>query len=229
MTTPDVPPLKWPGLPKWPGLLVSGKKITPEQAAEVIIRTDSTIPDFTYASNDRIFERELSKLFGIPENADDISQWHKLQELRERLGILSLSYLHNSQIISSWIGGPHGWCRWSGSIFANNYNIGKWPSISEVEEDWITIAEAFPFLDLRCQLLDNEICEGNGTAMVEFIVQNGTVITQIPEKNMIEPVDEAIEKFFYSWGNPSRERGISIDALKKELERIYNGNIPQYE
>lgn len=217
-------------LPKWPGLLVSGKKVTPEQAAEIIILTDSTIPDFIDASNDRVFERLLSDVFGIPHlTNDNICHWRKLQELRDRLGILSLNYLSNSQIISSWIGGPHGWCRWSGSIFANNYNIGKWPSVAEVEEDWIKIAEAFPYLNLRCQLLSDEICESDGTAIVEFIVQGGTVKVQSPERNMIEPVDEAVDRFIYSWANPSRERGFSVEALKNELRRIYNGNIPQYE
>ena len=39
-------------LPKWPGMIVEGDPVTPELAAEIIIRTDSQLPDFTYAGND---------------------------------------------------------------------------------------------------------------------------------------------------------------------------------
>ena len=40
------------GLPKWPALVVKGKKITKEEAAEILIRTD----DFWFSANDHDFE-----------------------------------------------------------------------------------------------------------------------------------------------------------------------------
>lgn len=35
--------------------------------------------------------------------------------------------------------------------------------------------EAFPYLDLRCQLLSGESCEEEAKPVVEFIVKDGTV------------------------------------------------------
>ena len=151
------------GLPKWPALVVKGKPVTEDQAMEVIVRTDN----FYFGCNDREWERiingiiydieissihskdfetQFKKKYGIENQSD---YYAKQEELKELYPPLDLAYITNSRIASSWIGGPHGWCSWNGKIGCSNYNIGKWPSVEEVYNDWVKVAEAFKFLDLK--------------------------------------------------------------------------------
>ena len=60
--------------------------------------------------------------------------------LKKDISHIELEYLSNHRIVSSWIGGPHGWCNWEGNIGCNNYNIGKHPSCKEVYNEWIKMS-----------------------------------------------------------------------------------------
>ena len=220
------------GLPKWPGLVVSGQRVTTRQAAEILIRTDSSLPNFKYAGNDRQHAAKLMELFGMDydDNEDDYqARWKAEDDLRDRLKVIPLNYLPNSQIVSAYIGGPHGWCDWNGNIFANSYNVGKWPSVEEVAEDWASIAEAFPFLDLTSHLYNAEACE-DGKPVVEFIVKDGKVEVRPPQKLDLAPlVDDFSESVILDlFTNPNRECGITINALSAKLVEVY-GEIPQYK
>jgi len=217
-------------LPKWPAFVVTGERITEEQAAEICIKTDSTLPSFRYASNDKGFEQELCDLFGLPydDDGEDFNdRWAKVTELRTRLGKIDLHYLNNSRIVSAFIGGPHGWCDWDGNIFCNSFNIGKWPDVEDVAEDWAKIAEAFPFLNLRSHLYNAETSEG-GVPVVEFVVEDGHVVVQKPTTTLAPPVSNITGVLMGLFGNPYRERGIHITLLRQKLETVY-GEIPQYE
>lgn len=245
------------GLPKWPALLVKGKDVTKKQAAEIIIRTDRSIPNFEYAGNDRDHAKNLSALFGIPEEFDDgvkypqeptkaqkekrteemRTRWASMERLEEKIGKLNLEYLQNSWIVSSYIGGPHGWCDWDGNVGNCATNIGKWPSVEAVTKDWTLIAEAFPFLDLECQLCNHEAGypvenQVNGP-VVKFVVKKGTVtvLPQDPSKDtyIVAPRETGIANFMLRLqGGNMCERGISLEDLKAKLEDIYDGKIPQY-
>lgn len=193
-------------LPKWPALLVMGKKVTREQAVEIIFRTNSG-----WSSNDRHFLKFVADNIG--HKTDEYDYMYLNPEMREQWGSLPLEYLGNSRIVSCWIGGPHGWCTWEGDIFTNNYNIGKWPSVQEVFSEWSEIAQAFPFLDLRCQLLDREageeIEEGENpaTVVVEFIVKDGTCTIVVPESGAdpMMPTVFDMSGFLSFATNPNRE------------------------
>jgi hypothetical protein len=212
------------GLPKWPALIVKGNRVTENQAKEILIRTDG----FYFSSNDKEFEREINFLiYGFRENDlheaakkafgfvgyNDFYEWKDTKE--EPYRILELTYLNNSRIISSWIGGSHGWCDWSGNIGCCNYNIGKWPSVEEVYKDWSDIAKNFPYLDLTCQLLDSEAGESDKEqkALIEFRVKNGKVDMSIPESIICETVDvDFVASRMFG------ERGCTPSQLKDALE-----------
>ena len=226
-------------------MLVTGEKVTPDQAAEILIRTDGGLPE--PSSNTGHFDREVTKLFGVPfsgfraprdpmpegDEARDMdwfnTHWDARRKLRKKLKMLDLSYLCNDQIVSSWIGGPHGWINWNGEIFSNNHNIGKWPSVECVHQDWKDIAKAFPYLSLTCQLMSGETCEDDKEPLVEFTVTNGTVSVEACKSGhphllpTVEPNFMALMS-----GNPNREVGISVHMLKALLEKMY-GKIPQYK
>lgn len=77
-------------LPKWSGMIVEGDTVTPDLAAEIIIRTDEQLPDFTYAGNDPELCQQLNDLFSVPYVTIDPN---KLSKLRDKLHIIPLEYL----------------------------------------------------------------------------------------------------------------------------------------
>lgn len=204
---------------KWPGMIVQGDNVTEEQAAEILLRTDRFLPNFRYACNDRDFMREVQELFPIVEEGDDDLSWiEAYNKNREIYRTISLSYVQNQRIMSAWIGGTNGWCDWDGTIGSANKNIGKWPSVEGVADDWAAIAQAFPFLKLRCQLFNGETCEEDAEPILLFTVSDGKVV--------VEDSDECLGVFeeadFSMLLTPQSERGITIPQLKKKLKMVYS-------
>ncbi|MDE1673802.1 hypothetical protein [Nocardia gipuzkoensis] len=218
---------------KWPRLLVVGEPVTPEQADEILIRTDGWLHRYT---NDKqwaqIIDIAACQITGRPleafwelagdERTESLRVHHEAErEWRERHGILRLRYLTNSQIASSWIGGPHGWCDWDGRIGCDHYNIGKWPDDDDVTEDWRAIAAAFPYLDLTAQCIEDE---GEGNPAAEWRIQGGTVeYNPNPTKQITTPTDTALETFAAGLIHGRSERGVSEGRLRAALERVTAG------
>lgn len=167
---------------KWPGLLVSGETVTEDQAAEILVRT----AHWPLMSNARRIDALYNEIAGIPDWRSEAYTYEKNAEAREALGILPLNYLYNCQITSSYIGGPYGWCDWRGQIFCNAHNIGKWPSLEEVTEEWEAIAHAFPFLHLTAQVIDDEIDgDGDPVPTAEWYLREGKVHLSAPGKLLV--------------------------------------------
>ena len=225
------------GLPKWPAFAVVGTHVTKEQAMEILIRTDN----LWFSSNDREFDKQLNeylfnikienagydsdtdaikKLLGIEEG--ERGYWDKVFEyknkFKEEVGIIPLGYLNNNRIVSSWIGGPHGWCDWDGNIGCRNYNIGKWPSVGDVYDEWTRIAKAFPFLELTCQLMGHEAGpdDGEDKPAIEFKIKAGKVTMKEPKKAITSTsfgTADMVERF----SNPHAERGCTFEIFKQAL------------
>lgn len=225
-------------LPKWPALLVVGKPVTREQAMEIILRTD----DLYFSSNDHPFNKLLSEYFydievtdgyygsegkaiakklNVEEN-DYKTIWDYKEQKSSEIKSLDLHYLSNSRIVSSWIGGAHGWCHWDGNIGTSNYNIGKWPSVGEVYNDWVQIAEAFPFLELTSQLQNSEAGDDTiAVPVVEFRIKDGKVEMVNPTELITESkFDEAlvIRKLSDRYG----ERGCTIEMFREAVDYVKN-------
>lgn len=158
-------------LPKWPAMTVHGVHITREQAGEVLIRTNR----WDQHTNDRRWNEQVWKMAGVPLADSYLSNFDEIRRVEERLRVLPLQYLRNERIASSWLGGPHGWCDWDGTIFSNQYNIGKWPQVNEVRDEWAVIAKTFPFLNLVCTLWSEEAGVPNNKPLVCFRVVKGRV------------------------------------------------------
>lgn len=222
-------------LPKWPCLIVKGQPVTKDQAKSILIRTD----DLSFSTNDYRFAAELYKLFyGVSSDFSltdvslyhffkkgDTYDWKECDKLEKKvfkeLGKLDLEYLHNKRIVSSWIGGTHGWCSWNGYIGTNNYNIGKWPSVESVYNDWKKIARAFPFIDLQCQLLSGETCEEDNRPLIQFNVKKGKVKMLVP-KGLIDYPNDSTDNFFLNFNSPIRERGCTIETVEDAIEYVKN-------
>lgn len=189
------------GLPKWPQMRVAGRQVTPDQASEIIRRTDTFFAG-GYGGNDRVWEERVKSLVGMPNmDTDDWNaSWAAQQAWEENWGCLSTEYVKNSWVSCAFIGGPHGWCSPLGTIYFRD-NIGKWPSGEEVEADWQKLAEAFPFLDLEALLMSGESCEDDAVPVVGLVVKDGLVTPHLPEQHAFHQGD-------YAWANvgPSLEQ-----------------------
>jgi hypothetical protein len=195
--------------------LVVGEPVTEEQANEILIRT---MP-YSLFTNDKDWERQVCEVLGVGrEPKYGMPSHDSLKAARESLRCLDLHYLENWRIASSWIGGPYGWCDWDGTIGCANYNIGKWPSVEAVTEDWLTIAAAWPFLDLRAQLVPDE-GEADEPA-VEWLVRGGSVTTMTGPAGLLRRPEEP---FVFSVLIRGGERGVAIDRLRAAVAQVQGG------
>lgn len=216
------------GLPKWPALVVVGRPVTYDQAREIIIRTD----DFHFSTNNRGFKRQLEEcVYGHREDEHSLTteerleRWSKENERKAELGLLNLEYLNNHRIVSSFIGGPHGWCNWDGTIGCNTYNIGKWPSVEEVYDEWVEIAAAFPFLHLTCQLMNHEsgFEESNDDPrpLIEFRIKDGEVTMNKPFIPLSPTSGISMDHMVELIGSGTmREVGCSLDRFKSAIQYV---------
>ena len=173
---------------KWPAILITGEKVTEEQAMDIIIRTDEAVvnPNMYTFGNNQDFGTQWAKLIDVCYGFDE-SEYLRL----ECANFVSLRHLYNPLLGSSWIGGSHSWIWEDGSIFRFS-NIGKWPSTEEVFDELKRIAQAFPYLKLKATLFDEEVMSDfyiNGQkiadaayedvldkALCSFTVENGEVM-----------------------------------------------------
>lgn len=201
------------GLPKWPQMLVNGESVTIDQAKEIIRRTDITLL-LGYGGNDRKYRDQVLQTVGRPDPKQDESfpdYMSKLEVWGEAWGMVETDYVRNDWIASCFVYGPAGWCHPDGTIY-HHYNVGKWPSGMEVYQDWVKLADAFPFLDLKVVLMDREHGEENKQPVMAFRVQSGQV----------RVVDPKTEPLVVSESPRIRELGdkyISSDDFGLEREK----------
>ena len=173
--------------PKWPGLLIVGESCSEEQASQILIRTQRWYLLEYDVPKGSLLHDELHKIYVSLLPIEDRISYIPIDYniIEQKIKPLELSYLSNDRICSSWVGGLHGWCNWDGKIFCNNYNIGKWPQIQDVEHDLKLITSEFPFLNFTLQLLSQEIdSEEDSYPIYTCEVNNGS-IKQIQSDNFI--------------------------------------------
>lgn len=175
---------KMKALPKWPQMRVVGRNITPEQAKEVIFRTDEFMTDTCRYSGGNNHEfnaayRRMAGLDGLDSSDDFQSMMGRFdieRKIREKVGFIDLSYIQNNWASCSFIFGAHGWCHPDGTLFYQD-NVGKWPSMEVLTDDWSKVAVAFPFLDLHAMFMSGESCEDGTQVVFSLRVLDGKVCT----------------------------------------------------
>jgi hypothetical protein len=215
-------------LPKWPVLLVKGKRITPEQADVVIIRTTMLQ---LLSSNDEKWDRYVKQAFGIRENVK-LSQvsYAAWDEMTVRLGGMDLEYLPNARISTHNVSGPYGWCNWDGTIGTNGMNLmSKWPEVGEIHEEWGNIAAAFPYLDLTAQLVHEQWDHNTGAVtghvpLVTWTVARGAVEMHDEPGGLIRPVreDEDTDTVVRRMMRRDAEIGVHYKRLTRAVRRAEN-------
>lgn len=202
-------------LPKWPGFICVGDNVTPDQAAIIQVRTSNL---YGLTCNDRNWEKLVYKELNIPQNEYRCIDYDAADKAVKNYKNLGLEYLTNWHISSCWVGGPHGWCDWEGNIGCSNYNVGKWPEAVELFDEWQKIAQAFPYLNMRCQFGDREIGEEGLRPLIQFYMRNGLTWWLVPsedEKLFTQPLD-----FVWNVGKRYGERGCTLAQLKHALSLV---------
>ena len=217
------------GLPKWPQMIVTGSSVTKEQALEIIRRTDSFF-GFWQGGNNHEFIRQAKEILQMPDINDysipyeeSFKRMEQFRDWRSAWGVIDTEYVVNSWISCSFIGGPHGWMHPDGSIGYSD-NVGKWPSVEEVYNDWKKIAEAFPFLEIEATLMSGESGEDHTHPVVSFLVREESVELVDPNtrnihaeffRTMPAQSDLMGSMFRLLYGDKSCENAISMDQIQK--------------
>ena len=231
IATHDLDRLEATCLPKWPQMLVWGAPVTQEQAKDIILRTDrffSEVTNFPGGSNRRWIEWAQAELgFRHLVVSDLPAARRRASEaesaLRKALGTVRTEYVHNTWASSSF-GIPYGWCHPDGTIWYE-YNVGSHPGTRCLFEEWQTIAEAFPYLDLTVTFFDGERLHEDREPVISFRVQNGHVTLLdapvVPKQRLVPPPERTAvynsveEEFAASNGLPDdwiREYGATTRA-----------------
>lgn len=152
-------------LPKWSQCVIIGKPVTIDQAKEILLKTDRFFQGS--GSNDHEWDSLAWDKIGLPRwdyrkgfDSDEYEKYVERDELfKKRYGLIPLGYLENDYISTCFIYGPHGWCHPDGTIHFRD-NIGKWPEWDDIYQDCRELAKAFPFLDMKVYLFNQEAdCE----------------------------------------------------------------------
>jgi hypothetical protein len=234
-------------LPKWPQMIVSGKSVTPDQASDIIFRTDSFLTDYCEWSGGNAKEfnnwyREIAGLNYLREKYEVNTIeglryiWDIHTQLRESLGYIKTEYVHNSWASCAFIFGPHGWCHPDGTIQYSD-NIGKWPDIQEVLNEWNRIASAFPYLDLNVTLMNGEGCEDFICPVVNIRIVDGIATLQEPNLTVHSQIEDLVNDksklmdaaYKISYQDPvSRECGLSKSTYE-QFAKIVHDEIKKLE
>lgn len=182
-------------LPKWTGCMIRGKRIDNKDnwIEKILVQTSS----FDLFSNNKYSVKEFYDNFEIEYDSYGYPKGNDIDKLNKECGILSLTYLQNSPYCSACVDNPN-WLHWDGRIEFNK-NLGKYPSATNIYEEWKLIAKRFPILDLQCQLFDDEMCNvienpENYSPLVQFNIKNGCVEVLFDDFDDIEmpaPTDYA--------------------------------------
>lgn len=247
--------IEYPGLPKWPAMIVRGEKITEEQVWELIIRLSNyryswfnpnggmgLVNEFREAAFLVPYEQSFDKLrheLDLPqEKVTQLTRRHIAEENQlwdEGINALrEIEYFGlSSMVSSSFAFGCYGWVSWNGEFDQPSYNIGKWPDAEEVESEWKAIAHAFPFLDITCQLCtkeaneyDNDPLAYQDDVVIQFKIKDGEVSTSVEDFEDLGPM-----KFFSETAILRRmmlghdDHGCSPDKLRSMIMFVLEKNM----
>jgi hypothetical protein len=214
---------------KWPALLVRGDTLTEAQANEVIVRMTSP---WMLSGNDRSWGEQVHQVYGITMDRYGDAYWRETQRVERELGVVPAEYLGlHGRIYTAMIGGSYGWCDWNGTV-RGAYNVGKWPSVEELTDQWVDVARAFPFLTLIAQAIDCETCEMVGTEVpvAQWSIGDGEARLEAEPGPMLDvgPVETDVAKIIEPWwSSPTRERGVTIERLQQAVAQVRSTYVPE--
>lgn len=227
-------------LPKWPQCVITGKAVSVEQAADIISRTDCFLGYFDSLGhgNNRMWEAEAKHLFGLTPYIDHAERaaesWGASADMNAVANTIfrrvETNYIKNDWLSSSYIFGAHGWCHPDGTIMFTD-NVGKWPTVKEINEDLEALVKEFPYLDMAVTLMSGEQFDENKSAVITFVVKSGAVTTVLDSHELnhhAEPWFRDVDKMDF---NARHEQGVSnefLAALAARVKPLFTAAFPAF-
>lgn len=205
---------------KWPQLLITGEQVTDQNVInEILIATDSFFTETSpYAGGNchkfrklyqeasgALYLQKLDKYLSEKDVIIKIGEYkcsllyYVYEEISKRVNFLQTSYVHNIQASSCFVYGPYGWFDVNGKIQYVD-NIGKWPDVYSVYDDFVMIATRWPFIKLNATCLSVEVQSGLDKPnlkhpLFNIKVENGNVTVMDPDPSIhkIKNLDEHFE------------------------------------
>ena len=222
------------------------KKVSKEEAAEIIRRTDAFYEKL-YCGNNHKFNRTLYRLSGVKADYQAIEDAHTCCDMDyrymtydedvfknirlydkwkiEEWGCLGLHYFFNHWISCAYIGGPYGWISPEGEVGGLLYGEKHGVETEELEEDLKKVASEWPFLDFTVYLVDSPDSNDDPFwVYAEWKVKDGKV-EKVKEDYEIdnltyETIDEGVyEKHLAEAEDPECWWNL------KELEELWPGKL----
>lgn len=211
-------------------MIVSGRRVTFDQADEILIRTN----DWNQDSTDHDWTDTVYAAAGIEMGTLNIPHPDAIAQFKKMYRVLDLQYCWNIRLMSRDLLGPRGWCDWDGTIRYELPLVGPtWPQFQELVEDWVLIASAFPFLECQVQFVNQEITnavEKTGAFMplppkFRIKVDKGKVVPDISERGFkrIKHKYESrydIRTMMRRTGSHLGQQGAPIARIKEALDRV---------
>jgi hypothetical protein len=185
-----------------------GKRVSKEEAAEIIRRTDAFYEKL-YNGNNHKFNRTLYRLSGVPANYEAIDEDHSCCDMSARYmiegdtifdkmrvydkwkteewGCLGLHHFLNHWISCAYIGGPYGWISPEGEVGGLLYGEKYGIETEELEEDLKKVSTEWPSLEFTVYLVDYPGGDDPFWVFAEWKVKNG-VVTKVKEDYEIDNI-----------------------------------------
>jgi hypothetical protein len=177
-------------LPKWTGMICIGDPVTPEQALEVIIRTDRYNFYNEYYKDVQLLnvvKKAYVRCLPIEDQISD--QMLDYEKFNHMFGVLPLNYLNNHMLYHST--GLHGWMKKNGIVKTSSYNIGKRPTKQDLIEEVQIILKAFPFIkNIHFQFLNGEIDNPIRKVIFSIRVVKREIILNFNDEDILLQSDE---------------------------------------
>lgn len=177
---------------KWPMMAVRGKKVTVEQAKDIIRCVDNFFdPTDGFCGNDRDFEDALRKELNLKkapgwgEEKQDESYAEYRQRVENCSSYIFMEHFNTRWISSCFVGGPYGWIHVDGEIYFED-NIGKWPTWEEIIDDLAILADRFPYLDMEVFVTCKEGGDDDNYFIGGIALKNGEltpILSNLPNAN----------------------------------------------
>lgn len=232
---------------KYSEIRVEGKTVTPEQAAIIIYQCQGLTPIYESFEHFKILY-ELPDSIQEPSTCpdyrafDDILIKHTNNDirgyeeyLREKYGFLNIDeqLFLEDRVVTNFYFGAKGWCNWDGKISCCRLNSNKYPSPEIISEELELIANRYPFLDARFQLMKTQFYEEEENVEVwqDYTLQKGVVtknngvLTPIQRGGEHEEVYNRVENGVYdydyvksTWVSPEMYRA-ARELAKEEVKK----------
>lgn len=158
------------------------------------------------------------------------------EDFNRKVGRIETEYVCNSWFSSPFIGGPHGWIHPDGTIGFTD-NVGKWPSVRSIYEDWKKIAKAYPQLEIKVTLMNGESCDDCTSPVVTMEIKNGKIkftenhigSEDYPNSGRVAGADVLEQIKNFGGVDDSRENYYSLEYIINRFVPLAQKRIKEFE